>query len=66
MPEAKKKLPNPIAFNPDTMTVSQLKECAETLRTLFQAMDHDNPPENITGQLEYVRERMIQRWGVPA
>lgn len=26
---------NPIPFNPDTMTVRELKECAETLRSIF-------------------------------
>ena len=59
MPEHK---PNPIAFNPDTMTVSQLKECAETLRTLFHALP-TTPPEGIVGQLEYVQDKMLRKWG---
>lgn len=52
---------NPIAFNPDTMTVSQLKECADTLRTLFHALP-TTPPEGIVGHLEQVRDSMVKRW----
>lgn len=33
-----------LAFNPDTMTVSDLKKCANTLRSLIQA--HDQDPDN--------------------
>lgn len=55
--------PNPIAFNPDTMTVSQLKECADTLRTLFTMLDNEHHPMNVIGQLETVREQMLDRYG---
>jgi len=35
-----------IAFNPDTMTVSDLKACATTLRTLLQDFErHGDDPE---------------------
>ena len=53
---------NPIPFNPETMTVKELKECAETLRTLFQALP-TTPPEGIVGHLTQVRDEMLRRWG---
>lgn len=63
--EPKMKKPNPIAFNPDTMTVSALKYCADTLHTIFRAIDQENDPANIVAHLEDFRDQMLRRYGVP-
>lgn len=55
---------NPIAFNPDTMTVSQLKHCAETLRMLFDGIERDDVDDtNIVFHLKQAREHMLKNWG---
>lgn len=56
-------MPNPIAFNPDTMTVSQLKEAAETLRTVFDGIERGVDAENIVHNLRQTRAGMLNRWG---
>lgn len=53
---------NPIAFNPDTMTVSQLKECAETLSTLIHSVNRGNPPEDIVLYIAQARDHMNKKW----
>lgn len=55
---------NPIAFNPDTMTVSQLKECADALRTVFDCIARRVPAESIVHTLEQHRDLMTRKWGV--
>ncbi|ARK07517.1 hypothetical protein LAV_00142 [Sphingobium phage Lacusarx] len=57
--------PNPIPFNPDTMTISQMKLCAESLRTIFHAMP-TTTPEGIVGHLEHLQDTMLKRYGAPA
>lgn len=55
---------NPIPFNPDTMTISQAKECADTLSTLFTAIERGSTtPEGIVHMLEQAREQMLQKYG---
>lgn len=53
---------NPIPFNPDTMTVSQLKECAEALSTVFDQMRRGVSETVIIGHLEQTREHMTKNW----
>lgn len=54
---------NPIAFNPDTMTVAQLKECATTLRTLFENIDRTvDTPEDVAHFVLNARDHMNKKW----
>jgi hypothetical protein len=55
------KHPNPIAFNPDTMSVSHVKECADQLRVLFDNIDQ--PPEDVVHSLKAARDNMLRRYG---
>ena len=58
---------NPIAFNPDTMTVSQLKECAETLRRFYGNLDRvdagDVDTQNFFFHFRAARDDMLRKWG---
>lgn len=54
---------NPIAFNPDTMTVSQLKFCAETLRSAFDQIDRGANEDTIVYYLGQARNQMLKQWG---
>lgn len=53
---------NPIPFNPDTMTVSQLKECADGLSMIFRTLDGDGNV-NTRGTVRAVRDDMLRKWG---
>jgi hypothetical protein len=53
---------NPIPFNPDTMTVSQLKECAETLRMAFDGIARGVDAENIVHNLEQARDYQLSKY----
>lgn len=55
------KTPNPVAFNPDTMTVSHLKACADTLRNLFSNLD--GSAEDVKASLESSRDFMLKKFG---
>lgn len=55
---------NPIYFNPDGMTVRQLKHIADTMRGIFDGLarpDVDN--SNVIFHLEQAREWMLREWG---
>lgn len=55
---------NPIPFNPDGMTVRQLRHIAETMRTLFDGNARpDVDPSNVLFHLEQAREWMLREWG---
>jgi len=56
---------NPIPFNPDYMTVKQLKECAELLSLLFTLLDRpeEGRDDLIIGNLEYARTDLARKWG---
>lgn len=54
---------NPIPFNPDTMTVSQLKWCADTLHQLFDGVARDDAPDDrLLAYLRQAREWALQNW----
>ena len=53
---------NPVAFNALTMTVRQLVDCANTLRTLFELLDRDPTDEDVRSYVEQAREHMRQTW----
>ena len=54
---------NPIPFNPDTMTVSQLKWCADTLRMLFDGVERpDVDDSNVMHHLRQAREWADKNW----
>lgn len=54
-------MPNPIPFNPATMTASQLFECAETLRTLFNMVERDASAEQLEGYVLQARDFMAEK-----
>jgi hypothetical protein len=56
---------NPIAFNAFTMTGYQMKECADTLRTLFNLLDRESTDEDVRIYVEQVRDSMLKKWGEP-
>jgi hypothetical protein len=58
------KINNPVAFNPDTMTVSQLKQVADFARTLFENLDRnmENEPEQTLHYIQGVRDDFNRRW----
>lgn len=66
---------NPILFNPDGMTVRQVKDCAQTLRWLYDSMDRlDAMPEgedkayfldNLLHHIRQGREQHIKSWSRP-
>ena len=64
MPDQSRRIGNPIAFNPDTMTVGQLKECAETLSQAFDSIDRGVDAENIMHNLKMAQAMMVQRYGL--
>jgi len=61
---------NPVMFNPDGMTVRQVKRCADTLRWLYDSMDrYDAMPEgedkehflgNLLHHIRQGREQMVK------
>ena len=58
---------NPIMFNPDGMTVRQVKRCADTVRWLYDSMDrYDAMPEGedkayfLENLLDHIREGRAQ------
>lgn len=53
---------NPIPFNPDTMTVSHLKECADALSLAFQGIERGVDAENIVHQLEAARDYQLRKY----
>lgn len=53
---------NPIPFNPDLMTVKQLKECAYMLAQTFEALNRGIDHENIIFHLENGQKRMLKEW----
>jgi hypothetical protein len=54
---------NPIPFNPETMTVSQVTQCAITLRTMFDLIDRDASDADIANYVKQTREYLLARWG---
>ena len=53
---------NPIAFNPETMTVSQVKQCAETLRSMFDLLENGASEDTIVGYLAQSRDYLTRAW----
>jgi hypothetical protein len=53
---------NPIAFNPDTMTVSQVKQAVVTLRTLFDQLENGASAEDIANFLAQSRDYLAKVW----
>ncbi len=56
------RLTNPIAFNAYTMTANQLKEAADTLRTLFDLIERGGTPEDVKNYVEQARDAMLKFW----
>jgi hypothetical protein len=58
------KINNPVAFNPDTMTVSQLKQIADFAHILFGNLDEniENDPEQIAHFVKGARDDFNRRW----
>lgn len=54
---------NPIPFAPDTMTVKQVKQCAQVLREIFDAIERDVDSDNIVFHLKQHRDQMLREWG---
>ncbi len=54
---------NPIAFNPETMTVGQVKECTETLSMMFDMINRGSSPEDVFHRLDGARAQMLRKWG---
>lgn len=55
---------NPIPFNTETMTVSQLKEVADNMRTIFASVDRGVNAEDLVGHIESLRDFWIRKWEV--
>lgn len=53
---------NPIPFNPDTMTISQAKQCAEVLSQAFSGIERGVDPVNIIHNLRLSMEQMAASW----
>lgn len=56
---------NPIPFNPDTMTISQIKDCAEALSQLYDALDRgldETDPNNVLFHMKRGRDALRKRW----
>jgi hypothetical protein len=53
---------NPVAFNALTMTGLQLKECADTLRTLFDLLDREATNDDIKAYVEQARDHLSKTW----
>ena len=56
---------NPVTFNPDNMTINQVKRCTETLRTAFDLIERGCEAEDIKSYLEQTRDQMLKMWGEP-
>ena len=54
---------NPIPFNPELMTVKQLKRCAEALRALFDGLEREVDAANIIHHLRQWRDQMQREAG---
>jgi len=63
LPKPGEEMPNPIAFNPDTMTLTQAKACCETLRTLYELLDRKADDADIALYVEQSRDFMVKNWG---
>jgi hypothetical protein len=56
---------NPIPFNPDTLTISQAKQCVEALSQLYDALDrglHETDPNNVLFHMEQGRDALRKQW----
>jgi hypothetical protein len=53
---------NPVAFNALTMSGYQLKECADTLRTLFDLLAREATSEDIKAYVEQARDHLSKTW----
>lgn len=53
---------NPIPFNPDTMTLSQIKEAAETLSMIFRMVGGSYEPEMIVENIKGYQEALSRKW----
>lgn len=53
---------NPIPFNPDGMTVRELKDCAELLFRLFDGLDRGVDAHNTVFHLDAAREQFQRTW----
>lgn len=60
------RAPNPIPFNPDTMTINQAKECVETLRTAFDQINRGVDPDTLFHSLDGAMAQMIRKYGAAA
>ncbi len=56
------KAANPVRFSTVNMTVSQLMECADLLRTVFDALERGVDEANICRNLRQTRDSMSRRW----
>lgn len=66
------KTTNPVLFNPDGMTVRQVKDCVDTLRWLYDSMDRldilpegddrDAFVENLLHHIRQGREQQRKAW----
>ena len=52
---------NPINFNPQTMTVSQVMDCAEALKTIFDIVDA-SADNYLSHHIKLVRKQMADEW----
>lgn len=53
---------DPIPFNPNGMTVQELKDCAELLYRTFGAIDREVDDHNIVYHLKVAREQFRRTW----
>jgi hypothetical protein len=56
---------NPIPFNPETMTVKQLKECADALRIMFNMLNRGSGYDQHVSMfyhLVQIRDDFVNRW----
>lgn len=56
---------NPIPFNPETLTISQAKECVYTLKMVFDALDRDvaeTDPHNLIHNMRAWRDSLAVQW----
>ena len=53
---------NPINFNAYSMSVNQLKDCADALRNMFEMLDRDASGEDLKGYAMQMRDHMRKTW----
>lgn len=53
---------DPIPFNPDGMTVRELKDCAELLHRTFDAIDREVDDHNIVYHIKEARDQFRRTW----